>query len=303
MHQFDWDDVRHFLEVAKARSLSGAAEKLGVNQSTVSRRVAALEKRLGAQLFDRAPGSGWVLSLAGEQVLGLAEHMADNAQQISTAVMRNRTELSGVIKVTCGDAGTQSTIVQTIAGFSRLYPQIELSIHISDQTLDLAAREADVAIRVTSQPPPNVVGKRICSIGMAIYGTEELAEQIKTGDRKIPVIVNSLDNMESPDWVQDLFPEYTAMHRCNTIPVKIETALQGIGVTKLPVVIGENTRGLVRIMPHKSDVELGFWVLSHVDLRSTARVRLFRDYLVEKFTAAAPMIAGEVLDWTWQESA
>ncbi len=299
MQGFDWDDVRHFLHVARTRSLTGAAEALGVNQSTVSRRVASLEKNLGATLFERSPGSGWILSLAGEQVVKLAEQMADDAQQIGLAVMRNRTELSGSIKVTCGDAGTHSMIVKTIAEFSRKYPQIELSILISDQTLDLAAREADVAIRVTSQPPPNVVGKRIATLGMAIYAAPELAERMRAGDKTVPVIIGTSEGDGPPDWVLAHCPDAIATHRCNTLPVKIETAQQGIGVALLPVSLGENVRGLERICAYHPDPSPGLWILSHVDLRSTARVRVFRDYLVEKFSAARGMISGSDLGPEW----
>jgi len=293
MQDFDWDDIRYFLEVVNARSLTKTAEALGVNQSTVSRRISGLEKRLGASLFERSAGSGWILTTAGEEILQSAEHMHDNAQRISREVLKNSSELTGLIKVTTGDAGTQSMIIPTIAGFSRQYPQIELFINISNDTLDLAAREADVAIRVTDAPPPNVVGKRVGTLAMGIYGNEALAARVAGGDRSVPTIVWTGESIDKPDWLKECFPDSRITHRCNTIPVKIEAAAQGMGVTLLPTVLAERVPELKRIADGPKGGGPGLWILSHVDLRSTARVRVFRDYLVEKFSVQAHLIAGE----------
>ena len=293
---FNWDDVRFFLAVAEARSLAQAAEHLDVNQSTVSRRIAALEKSLGTALFDRAPNSSWVLSMAGEQILGAAEQMRDNAQQITRDVLKNANELSGTVKVTCGEAGMQAMLVQTIAGFSKHYPGVELSIVVSNETLDLATREADVAIRVTANPPPNVVGKRICDLGMGVYASPHLAARWIAGDRALPVVVNMGGTDGRTDWVSRFLPGHTTMHSCNSLPGKVEAALQGLGLVAIPVAIGELTDGLERLFSYQLEPSVGLWVLSHVDLRSTARVRAFRDYLVEKLGAKADWISGRYLD-------
>lgn len=296
MQDFDWDDVRHFLAVANSGSLSGAADALDVNQSTVSRRIAQFEKRLGTRLFDRSPGAGWSLSLAGEQVLSSAEQMQDTAQQISRDVLKNRTELTGVIKVTCGDGGDQSMIIRTITGFAKQYPQIELSIIVSDQNLDLATREADVAIRVTVNPPSNVVGTRICTLGMGIYGVDSLAEDFAAGRRDLPLVLPSDYGGAEPEWVSQFFTSRAVVHRCNTLPSRIEAATLGLGVVSLPLIVGDRVPGIKRICRYSLAEPMGLWVLSHIDLRSTARVRVFRDYLVEKFGAYAMQIENGFVD-------
>ncbi len=294
MQEFDWDDVRHFLAIARAGSLGGAALELNVNQSTVSRRIAQFESKLGTQLFDRARGSAWVLSLAGEQMLSSAEQMHDTAQQISREVLKNSTELTGRIKVTCGDAGAQAMIMQIITGFAKQYPQIELDIIVSNESLDLAAREADIAIRATPRPPPDVVGKRICTIGMGLYAVPEIAALARNGATDLAVVVESSAGAEKPAWTDQLFPDCQALHRINTLASKIDIVQSGLGVGCLPLVLGDNLYGLERISRVELTNPLGFWVLSHVDLRSTARVRLFRDYLVETFMAKADIIENGV---------
>lgn len=296
MQDFDWDDVRHFLAVANSGSLSGAAEALDVNQSTVSRRIAQFEKRLGTRLFERSPGAGWTLSLAGEQVLGSAEQMQDTAQQISRDVLKNRTELTGVIKVTCGDGGDQSMIIRTITGFAKEYPQIELSIIVSDENLDLATREADVAIRITVSPPSNVVGTRICTLGMGIYGIDAFVEDYAAGRRDLPLVLPSDFADTEPEWVSLFFTSRAVIHRCNTLPSRIEAAKIGLGVANLPLIVGDQVKGIKRIRRYDLAEPMGLWVLSHIDLRSTARVRVFRDYLVEKFSAYASQIENGFVD-------
>ncbi len=292
MQDFDWDDIRHFLEVARAGSLAAAAERLGVNQSTVSRRIAALEKKLEAPLFDRSRGSGWILASAGEEIMKSAELMNDSAQRISREVLKNSTELTGHIKVTFGDTGTHGMFVPTIAKFARQYPQIGLSLHISDMPLDLAAREADVAIRVTDNPPANVVGKRVGTVGMAIYGNTETVARLQAGDKSVPLIRWSGDMGQAKDWIQQYFSDHAISHDCNTLPVKIEMVLQGLGVTVLPIVLARRAEGLVPVPGCQPFAGPGLWILSHVDLRTTARVRLFRDYLFDMFSAKASAIAG-----------
>lgn len=190
----------------------------------------------------------------------------------------------------------QAMMVRTISGFSQHYPGVELSIHVSNDIVDLATREADVAVRVTANPPPNVVGKRICTVGLGVYACPELAERFRSGDRTLPVIVNTDGLDKLPSWVGEYFPATAAIHSCNSLPGKVETALQGVAVTALPVIIGELTDGLERLFTYTQEPVMGLWVLSHVDLRSTARVRVFRDYLVDKLNAKATRISGTNLD-------
>ncbi len=290
MQGFDWDDVRHFLAVARSGSLTAAAESLAVNQSTVSRRIAQFERRLGTPLFDRSRGSGWVLSLAGEQMLASAEQMHDTAQQISREVLKNSTELTGRIRVTCGDAGASAMMIQTITDFAKQYPQIELEVIVSNETLDLATREADVALRATFEPPPNVVGKRICTIGMGLYASRRFLDTVEGAESDWPVVLTNSLGENLPGWVTEQFPTRRATHLINTLAAKIEALQAGLGVGCIPLVLGDRLADLARLSTVELEAPIGFWVLSHVDLRSTARVRVFRDYLVEKFTAKADAI-------------
>ena len=176
MHTLDWDDVRHFLQVVRSGSATQAAARLGINHTTVYRRIAALEDRLGKSLFERS-SSGWVLTPVGERIVAFAESMAEEAHNIERQILAESHELSGLLRVTAADHCVERLVMPATRKFIQRYPQIDLEVVATADEVDLAAREADVALRGTDQPPPNLVGKRIAQIGFAIYGTQALKQR------------------------------------------------------------------------------------------------------------------------------
>jgi DNA-binding transcriptional LysR family regulator len=178
MQGLDWDDVRYFLEVVRAGSLTQAAQRLGVNQTTVSRRITALEDRLGKNLFERL-GNGWLITPVGERLVTSAENMAEEVHAIERQVMAESHELSGKLRVTVADVFTQYLVMPALRSFTQQYPDVDLEIIATRNLLDLASREADVALRSTDEPPANLVGKRITQIAHAIYGSLEILESTR----------------------------------------------------------------------------------------------------------------------------
>src|ERR1700758_765614 len=143
----DWDDVRYFLAVARGGSVRAAAERLGVNHSTVLRRIAQLEKRLGAQMFEKLP-SGYRLTDAGEEVLEFAEQMEASSNQLATRVLGRDQSIGGLLRVTLAPPLASHLLMPDFAEFARLHPEIEMEILSFERPVSLTNREADVAIRV-----------------------------------------------------------------------------------------------------------------------------------------------------------
>jgi DNA-binding transcriptional LysR family regulator len=143
----DWDDVRYFLAVARGGSVRAAAERLGVNHSTVLRRVAQLEERLGAHMFEKLP-SGYRLTAAGEEVLELADQMEASSHQLETRVFGRDQSVRGLLRVTLAPPLATHLLMPDFADFARLHPDIEMEILSSGELANLTNREADVAIRV-----------------------------------------------------------------------------------------------------------------------------------------------------------
>ena len=143
----DWDDVRYFLAIARGGSVRAAAERLGVNHSTVLRRVAQLEERLGAHMFEKLP-SGYRLTEAGEEVLPFAEQMEASSHLLETRVFRRDQSVRGLLRVTLPPSIATHLLMPDFADFARLHPDIEIEIQSSGELANLTNRDADVAIRV-----------------------------------------------------------------------------------------------------------------------------------------------------------
>jgi DNA-binding transcriptional LysR family regulator len=143
----EWDDVRYFLAVARGGSVRAAAERLEVNHSTVLRRIAQLEERLGARMFEKLP-SGYRLMDAGEEVLEFAEQMEASSNQLETRVFGRDQRVRGLLRVTLPSTLATHLLMPDFADFGRLHPEIEMEILSADEPVNLTNRQADVAIRV-----------------------------------------------------------------------------------------------------------------------------------------------------------
>ncbi|MEN8131746.1 MAG: LysR family transcriptional regulator [Pseudomonadota bacterium] len=293
MHAIDWDDVRHFLEVVHSGSVTQAATRLGVNYTTVSRRITALERRLGKGLFERS-SNGWVITPVGERIVTAAESMAEEANTIKRQVLADSHELTGVLRVTSADLCVQQMMMPAIKKFIARYPDVELEIIATVEPLDLAAREADVALRATDEPPPNLVGKRIADIAYAIYGIPELKSKVEQNPNApdIPCLTWVGDGTTRPPWIEKSFPNARRIYRCTALSIMLEMARQGMGIAQLPCSLGDTEPNLERIPARYVEPGWGLWVLSHVDLRTTARVRIFRDFLVKELEKQKDLIEG-----------
>jgi len=293
MHTLDWDDIRHFLEVTRSGSATQAAVRLGVNHTTVYRRISALEDRLGKNLFERS-NNGWVITPVGERIVAYAESMAEEANNIERQVLADSHELSGLLRVTAADHCVERLVMPAIRKFIQRYPEISLEVVATVDELDLAAREADVALRGTDEPPPNLVGKRIAQIGFAIYGTQALKEQAAADPdaEDLPCITWVGDGHTRPPWIEKSFPNTRHIYRTTSVPVMLAMAREGIGIARLACVLGDPDPKLHRIQARYVEPGPDLWVLSHVDLRTTARVRIFRDFLVEELETQKELIEG-----------
>lgn len=293
LQALDWDQLRHFLELVRAGSVSRAAVRLGVNQTTVSRRISALEAKLGKRLFERS-ASGWLLTPLGERLVGPAEQMAEEANAIARQVAADSQELSGPLRITLGEACTRQLAMPAVGAFARLYPNVDIEIVATSAELDLAAREADVALRSTDEPPPNLVGKRIGQLAYAVYGNQEFLDRMGSQHdvETIPCITWIGDGHTRPLWIEKSFPNNRRLYRTSSLDGMQEMARQGMGIAQMPCALCDPDPKLHRLPVRFVEPGWGLWVLSHVDLRTTARVRIFRDHLVAALERQKELIQG-----------
>ncbi|MFD1704137.1 LysR family transcriptional regulator [Methylopila henanensis] len=274
-----WDDFRLVKSIAERRSLAGAATVLGVNASTVFRRLGALEQSLGARLFERGR-AGYALTPAGEEMVGIAARMGDEIVAFERRVSGQDLAPAGELRVTTNDSLLIHLLTGIFADFRRAYPDITLDIVVGNAALNLSKRDADVAIRATASPPETLVGRRIASIGWAIYGAAPLepVDDIAALDA-LPWI--GPGEMLGPlqKWLRDAVGEHRVVYRLSTVLGMAEAIAAGIGVGPLPCFIASSVPNLVRLYDPPAQVPAALWLLTHPDLRSSARVRAFMDHV------------------------
>jgi len=275
-----WDDFRYVKAIADTRSLGGAAQELGVNHSTVFRRLAQIEAQLGSRLFERSRG-GYALTPCGEEMVRLAERMGEDIVAFERQVTGHDLRPSGELRVTTNDTALIYLMTEIFAGFRRAYPEISLDVVVSNQPLNLSKRDADVAIRATERPPQTLIGRRAASISWAVF-----AASGKAPDHFDPVsdardaewigFGENLANLKAAKWLKEHGGRL--VYRINTVLGLAEATAAGLGLGLLPCFIGAKTPGVTRLTPPLPDVVEGLWLLTHADLRQTARVRAFMDF-------------------------
>src|SRR5690554_1183536 len=168
----NWDDLRVFLAVARAGSLSGAARSLSVNHSRVFRRIAGLEEMLGVRLFERLP-TGYALTPAGEETLGIVERIESDVATLDRTVTGQDLRLSGTVRITAPDMLALWLLPDHLRGFRVAHPGIEVEIVVGNEALNLSRRETDMALRISNTPPETLVGRRVGELAFAIYGAPD----------------------------------------------------------------------------------------------------------------------------------
>ena len=284
----NWDDIRYFLAVARCGNLSTAAKQLGVNHSTVSRRIQALEERHGVRLFERLP-SGYEMNLAASAIYELALELEAKNQQVFRQLFGQDSRLQGEINLTMPHDIFDYLLCQDLAEFKQHQPDILTNLVVAKGVKNLAAREADIAIRLTAEPPDYLIGKRVANIQHGLYSlvNRDLSEAV-------PIIVWSGESA-LPLWALEHYPKAEIAMRVDDLYSMYAAVKAGIGVARMPCylpdVIADKT---VTRLPISLPLSTwGVWVLSHVDLRNTAKVRSCREFLAEKLQARKALFEGE----------
>ena len=292
MHTIDWNDIHQFLAIARAGSATQAASELGINHTTVYRRITGLEQKIGKKLFERS-ASGWLITPLGEQILAYAESMAEDAHAIERKILSDTQDLSGTLRITAGERCTDSILMPVIRQFSARYPDVQLEVITSTDELDLAAREADIALRATDNPPENLVGRRISAIAYAVYGNPEMLKTLLSNpDQDVPCITWLGDGHTRPAWINDHFASTRKVIRATSTQTMLAMVREGIGIAKMSCMLCDPDPVLERVPAVPCESGQSLWVLSHVDLRTTARVRIFRDFLVEALEDKIDLMEG-----------
>ncbi|OCP03048.1 MULTISPECIES: LysR substrate-binding domain-containing protein [unclassified Ensifer] len=297
-HRIDWEDLRFVLAVAEASSLAAAARALGVNHTTVLRRVGAFEQKLGVRLFDRLP-SGYTLTTGGEELLAVARQMAETVTELERRLTGQDLRLEGSLRITTTDTLMACVLPPILTAFQQQHPGVLLEVNTSNALANLSHRDADVAIRPAVDPPETLVGRRIATVAFAVYAAPSYlqergldpAEKIAfTGERWIG-LGDALSSSSVARWMRARRPGPAAL-RCDSLVSAREAAVAGIGLAALPCYLGDKTPGLVRVSPPVAEMATALWLLTHEDLRRTARVSAFTEFAGHSLAKLRPLFDG-----------
>ena len=291
---FDWNDLPYFLAVADQGNLNRAASVLGVNHSTVFRRINGMEKRLGVRLFERL-SEGYALTAEGAEVLESAREADHAIHRLQRSVAGRDAALSGQVRMTAAPDLARRYVAPALAAFALEHPGIRVELATSHTDYDLSRREADLALRATSRPPDHLVGRRVLSMPWRVYGSEAyLAEHGRPesmaelgrhaligsdqGFARVPVFGR----------LRERFPPERFAATANDLATMEALAAAGLGLALLPADLGD--AGLVALFPVEPAYASEIWILTHPDLRQVPRIRALSRFLFE-FLRAEPGLA------------
>lgn len=292
MPDLDWSDLRYALAVGRQGSPGAAARELGVNPTTVQRRLDALEARLGARLFDRSR-RGYQPTEAGALVLEQARRMADQAEEIERQVLGRDRELVGPLRVTTAFVVMEHLLPQPLADFARRYPGIEVEVVENAFLADLSRRpaesaggtrqEADVALRVSTQVAEHLVGRRLGPAPCRVYarrgapGLPQTVQPLETLLRDAPWVAFERDATHRvyDRWMREHLAQSQVRVRVDIFNALAAMLRTGIGVGILPSFMQRSHPDLVPVSDPIPELSVPVWMLTHPDLRQTARVRAF----------------------------
>jgi len=286
-HHINWDDLKFFLAVARSGTLRGGAESIEVNHTTLTRRISHMEEHIGSRLFDRSK-TGLVLTSIGENLIPFAQRVEEEMIAASRMIVGREAEPSGTVYVTMPHGIAMTSIMDDLALFAERYPDITLNLDFTNANADLTRREADVSIRVANEVTDDVVGRRLVPMSQAAYCTREYSEKVKDNDGEGLHFIgwHEAEGETSAPWLRDsYYPKATLKHRVTELVPLITLATSGLGMAYLACNLGDRHPNLVRAPFQKPLAYRSLWLLLHKDLRKTARIRCFVDFLVEQVQA------------------
>ena len=292
----DWDKLRIFHAVAEAGSFTHAGEALNLSQSAVSRQISALEMSLGTPLFHRH-ARGLLLTEQGETLLNTARSVFAQLAKVQAQLAENKERPQGPLKISSTVAFGSVFLASRMKEFVNRYPEIDVSLVLADTELDLSMRQADAAIRLTPPTQPDLVQRHLLRLSYRVYAAPEYLQQY--GMPKSP---KDLDNHRIVVYGEDARPpvrnlnwllsegrkdgtERQPILRVNSIYGILRAVQSGLGIGALPEYMGRELGTLVEVLPELTGPSLDMYFVYPEELRDSARIVAFRDFIIDKLTS------------------
>lgn len=279
--RLDWSEYEIVLRIAEAGSLSGAARCAGSSHPTLFRRINAVEEKLGVRLFERFR-TGYLPTVAGEEVVAAARRIAELTNETERRVAGRDLRPTGTVRLTTTDTLLFGLLGPEIARLGQSEPGITLDVLVSNEISDLSHREADIAIRPAASPDDHLVGRRLGVVRQAIYVHRSLG----LADGPVPPLYtlpwigpgSAMAYGQLQAWLRCAGAEEAVVCRVNSVLGMHAAVRSGVGVAVLPCYLAQTDPDLVQIGELIDALSIDLWLLTHPDLRKTARVRAVLDH-------------------------
>lgn len=281
----NWEELKTVLCLERCGSLTAAATELGINYTTIARRIARVENVMGVVLFEKM-ASGYLATEAG---LLVAKHVAtmENSEHALMREMQGRDRtLTGPFVITAPQLLISNFLTTVVDAFCTRYPEVDLRVRATNDLLNLNHREADLAIRISRSPGDTLKGLRLCKQDNASFGNAEWARRFKADPQAMIdwVVYDKL--VDLPKIVRDKYPNSRIRMRFDDMVALIGAAQSGLGIVNMPMFLGRSTPGLVQIPLLPPQPYADIWVVAHPDVWPSAKAKAFRDILVAHFKAS-----------------
>ena len=294
----DWSDLRFFLEVARTGTLAAAARKLGVDNTTVGRRLSALERDLGAKLFSRTP-DGLALTAAGEAMRAAGVEMEQSVLRGEQRALGADRNLSGLVRIATTEMLGEVVGVPALRSLHQRHPQIRMELLTGSKRLDIARREADVALRFVRPEGGDLVARRVGTVAFAVYASKKYLAARGRPDRDSGFAGHDVVTYEAGirHWrlgqlAGEPVRDVRVVLRSNSTQMLLHAVREGLGVGPLPCLLARSDRSLERV-PAGAPADLDdVWLVVHADLQRTARVRAVIEALEARFSEVAEDLSG-----------
>jgi molybdate transport repressor ModE-like protein len=297
----DWNEPRLVLAIHRAGSLTGAAKALGIDHSTAFRRLNAVEGQLGVRLFERLPGGAYEATAAGERMAAAAERMEDETLALDRDIAGRDRRLAGRLRVTSSETLAYRELTRHLAAFRKEHPGIVVELAIDNRVLSLSRREADIALRPIRPKEGDLWGRKLADVAWAVYGAKDcvaandvgLASSGDLGRHGMIGWEETAVGIQAVDWLNRNVAAESFVYRTNSLVNQMVAAKAGIGLALLPCYLGDRVGDLARALPDSVPELAGeLWIVTHSDLKRTARVRAFFDIVGEAIASERALFEG-----------
>lgn len=305
VQKFNWDDLRIFLAVARSQSAFEAAAGMGMNQSTVTRRLQRLEADTGSKLFDRS-SQGHRLTSAGHRLMEHVEQLESSMAGLESSVFGDSQALTGEIRIGATEAFGSFFLAPHLAHFCMRHPAIKVDLLPMPRNINLSKREADMSVTLERPTDERVVSAKLLDYRMRPYAAKEYLGRSPTirtaadlAEHRWIGYVDDLIFTDQQPSLRNWIPSSDPFFRSTSMTAQYQAVRAGLGIAVLPCFLGNTTEGLVPLLAEEIDIVRTFWLAAPMERRELFRVRALWDYLRRVAELNQSFLMGEASHMIW----